>query len=160
MKLESSTYLGSVARWHFFKPKNLIRVNVGIICGHLVYFTAIWYIYFMDIWCSLWSFGTFSFVLVNCTEKNLATLHLGELVKFVQPQAHCLPTWGLLLETRLTAGWPGVDVMITIFCDFWQFWAKKLAFFSNTNVMIKILHNLALFGVKDANFSLFFGENI
>jgi hypothetical protein len=39
----------------------------------------------------------------------------------------------------------GVDVMITIFCDFRQFLAKKLAFFSKTNVMIKILHNLALF---------------
>jgi hypothetical protein len=39
---------------------------------------------------------------------------------------------------------PGVDVMITIFCDFRQFSAKKLAFFSKTNVMIKILHNLAL----------------
>jgi hypothetical protein len=31
---------------------------------------------------------------------------------------------------------PGVDVMITIFCDFRQFSAKKLAFFSKTNVMI------------------------
>jgi hypothetical protein len=40
---------------------------------------------------------------------------------------------------------PGVDVMITIFCVICQFWAKKLAFFSKTNVMIKILHNLALF---------------
>jgi hypothetical protein len=39
----------------------------------------------------------------------------------------------------------GVDVMITILCDFQQFSAKKLAFFSNTNVMIEILHNLALF---------------
>jgi hypothetical protein len=39
----------------------------------------------------------------------------------------------------------GVDVMITIFGDFRQFSAKKLAFFSKTNVMIKILHNLALF---------------
>jgi hypothetical protein len=48
--------------------------------------------------------------------------------------------------------WPGVDVMITIFCDFRQFSAKKIAFFSTTNVMIKILHNLALFRVKNANF--------
>jgi hypothetical protein len=40
---------------------------------------------------------------------------------------------------------PGVDVMITIFRDFRQFSAKKLAFFSKTNVMIKILHNLVLF---------------
>jgi hypothetical protein len=31
---------------------------------------------------------------------------------------------------------PGVDVMITIFCDFCQFSAKKLAFFSKTYVMI------------------------
>jgi hypothetical protein len=42
------------------------------------------------------------------------------------------------------AGHPGVDVMNTIFCDFRQFSAKKLAFFSKTNVMIKILHNSAL----------------
>jgi hypothetical protein len=40
---------------------------------------------------------------------------------------------------------PRVDVMITIFSDFCQFSAKKLAFFSKTNVMITILHNLALF---------------
>jgi hypothetical protein len=57
--------------------------------------------------------------------------------------------------------WPGVDVMITIFCDFLQFSAKKLAVFSKTNVMIKILHNLALFWVKNANFfAEIFGENI
>jgi hypothetical protein len=28
--------------------------------------------------------------------------------------------------------------MITIFCDFCQFWAKKIAFFSKTNVMTTI----------------------
>jgi hypothetical protein len=51
--------------------------------------------------------------------------------------------------------------VITIFCDFRQFSAKKLAFFSKTNVVIKILHNFALFGVKNANFfAEFFGENI
>jgi hypothetical protein len=51
--------------------------------------------------------------------------------------------------------------MITIFCDFRQFSAKKLAFFSKINVMIKILHNLALFRVKNANFvAEFFGKNI
>jgi hypothetical protein len=32
----------------------------------------------------------------------------------------------------------GVDVMITIFCDFWQFSAKKLAFLSKTKVIITI----------------------
>jgi hypothetical protein len=34
------------------------------------------------------------------------------------------------------AGHSGVDVMITIFGDFSQFSAKKLAFFLNTDVMI------------------------
>jgi hypothetical protein len=53
----------------------------------------------------------------------------------------------------------GVDVMITIFWDFPQFSTKKLAFFSKTYVMIKILHNLALFWVKNAIFAEFFGEN-
>jgi hypothetical protein len=49
----------------------------------------------------------------------------------------------------------GTDVMITIFCDFWQFSAKKLAFFSKNNVMVKFLHNLALFWVKKANYYFF-----
>jgi hypothetical protein len=47
----------------------------------------------------------------------------------------------------------GVDVIITIFCDFCQLSAKKLEFFSKSNVKIKNLHNLALFRVKNANFS-------
>jgi hypothetical protein len=42
--------------------------------------------------------------------------------------------------------------MITIFCDFRQFSTKKLAFFSKTNVMIKTLHNLALFWVEKRQF--------
>jgi hypothetical protein len=51
--------------------------------------------------------------------------------------------------------------MITIFCDFQQFSAKKLAFLSKTNVMIKNFHNLALSWVKNANFfAQFIGENI
>jgi hypothetical protein len=55
----------------------------------------------------------------------------------------------------------GVDVMITIFCDFCQFSAKKLAFFPKTNVMIKYLHYLALFRVKNAKiFAIFFCQNI
>jgi hypothetical protein len=39
----------------------------------------------------------------------------------------------------------GLNVMITSFCDFRPFSAKKLAFFSKTNFMIKFLHHLALF---------------
>jgi hypothetical protein len=55
----------------------------------------------------------------------------------------------------------GVDVMITIFCDFCQFSPKTLAFFSKSNG-IKNLHNLALFlSKKTPKFSpIFFGENI
>jgi hypothetical protein len=42
------------------------------------------------------------------------------------------------------------DVMITIFCDFRQFSAKN-GVFSQTNVMIKFLHNIqALFLAKNA----------
>jgi hypothetical protein len=51
----------------------------------------------------------------------------------------------------------GVDV---IFCHFCQILAKKLAFFSKNNVMIKILHSLALFGVKNAYFLLNFSAKI
>jgi hypothetical protein len=39
---------------------------------------------------------------------------------------------------------PGVDVMMTIFANFCQFSAKKLAFFSETHVMIKFLQTLAV----------------
>jgi hypothetical protein len=50
---------------------------------------------------------------------------------------------------------------ITIFCDFCQFPAKKLAFFSKTNVMIKFSQKLAVARAKNANiFAKFFGENI
>jgi hypothetical protein len=43
--------------------------------------------------------------------------------------------WAIFADS---SGHPGVDVMITIFCDFYPFSAKKLAFFSKTNVMITI----------------------
>jgi hypothetical protein len=49
------------------------------------------------------------------------------------------------VERASNSGLPGVDVMIINFCDFGQFSSKKLAFFSKSNVMNKILHNLALF---------------
>jgi hypothetical protein len=41
--------------------------------------------------------------------------------------------------------------MITIFCDFCQFSAKKLAFFSKTNVMIKIFQKLDAVLAKNVN---------
>jgi hypothetical protein len=88
--------------------------------------------YCMTIWNILCSFGKCIPVLVSRTKKNLATLI------------------------------PGVDVMITIFCDFLTIFGEKIVFFfSKTNVMIKILHNLVLFWVKNPNFfAEKFGENI
>jgi hypothetical protein len=62
------------------------------------------------------------------------------------------------LSVRLTNGAfnevdvSGVDVIITIFCDFCQFSAKKWRFLkSKTNVMIKILEELAVVCAKNAN---------
>jgi hypothetical protein len=55
---------------------------------------------------------------------------------------------------------PGIDVMITIFCDFRQFSAQKLAFFSKTNDMITFLNNLALFETKTPVFSPIFSAKI
>jgi hypothetical protein len=51
--------------------------------------------------------------------------------------------------------------MITIFCDFCQFSAKKMSFFSKTNVMITIFAktNRSL-SKKRQIFLYFFGENI
>jgi hypothetical protein len=49
------------------------------------------------------------------------------------------------MKVSSRAAGPGVDIMITIFGDFCQFSAKKLAFFSKTDVMINILYKLALF---------------
>jgi hypothetical protein len=79
----------------------------------------------------------------------------------LQEKLHRFKAENFFLLKREQASLPGVDVMIIIFCDFWQFSAKKIAFFSKTNVMIKILHNLALFWVKNAYFfAKCFGKNI
>jgi hypothetical protein len=43
-------------------------------------------------------------------------------------------------ENLRNLSFAGVDVLITIFCDF-----SQLAFFLNTNVMINVFQNLALF---------------
>jgi hypothetical protein len=51
----------------------------------------------------------------------------------------------IIMNKRGQFNGSGVDVMITIFCNFSQFSAKKLAFFLNTNVMINCFQNLALF---------------
>jgi hypothetical protein len=55
-------------------------------------------------------------------------------------------------ENRRCSWKPGVDAMITSFCDFCQFSAKKLAFSQIPMLWPKFLHNLALLWVKNANF--------
>jgi hypothetical protein len=57
----------------------------------------------------------------------------GEKVPVVGSELSAVPGW-----MKSVAG-SGVDVIITIFCDFCKFSAKKLAIFSKTNVMIKFL---------------------
>jgi hypothetical protein len=42
--------------------------------------------------------------------------------------------------------------MIAIFCEFCQFSAKKLAFFSKTSAMIKFLQKLAVVGADLTTF--------
>jgi hypothetical protein len=47
------------------------------------------------------------------------------------------------VQTRMA---PGVDVMITIFCDFRQFSEKMVFFFKKTNnLMVHLSHNSAVF---------------
>jgi hypothetical protein len=140
-----------VAIWFIFRPKisNWVQFggpleNVVIFYDHLEYFVFIWYI---------------SPVLVWRTKKNLATL-LSSCRFFAQITiCHAILPCndGILHATYLgTLEFPilrsGVDVMITMFSYFCQFSAKQLAFFSNSNVMIKSLLNVALFWVKNANF--------
>jgi hypothetical protein len=78
---------------------------------------------------------TYLYVVINSKVVGLAPVFV---VKLFAPGKYFIRT---NVDTQL----PGVDVMIVIFCDFLQFSAKKLACFSKTNVMIKILDNLALF---------------
>jgi hypothetical protein len=55
----------------------------------------------------------------------------------------------------------GTDVMITIFCDFCQFSAKKMAFVSKTNVMITIFAKTnGSLSIKRKKFSLNFSAKI
>jgi hypothetical protein len=55
----------------------------------------------------------------------------------------------------------GVDVMITIFCDFCTIFGKKIGVFLKNQCYDHFFQNLALFWVKNANFfAKFFGENI
>jgi hypothetical protein len=107
-------------------------------------------IYFMAIWNILQTFGIFYDQLVHLvsyTKKNLA-LFSGRLEeahhrRLAQIPRARWPASDLAAkdagQRREGRGWggryllplrPGVDVIITIFCDFCQFSVKKLAFFS------------------------------
>jgi hypothetical protein len=64
--------------------------------------------------------------------------------------------WAVSEKNQKKLGSMLLSQFSAIFANFRQ----KMAFFSKPNVMIKILHNLALFLVKNANFfAKFFGEN-
>jgi hypothetical protein len=76
------------------------------------------------------------------------------LSKIAKNCDHNIDPWSLWLH-------PGVDVTITIIGDFCQFPAKKMAFFSKTNVMITFSAKLPFILGKNAYFfAKFFCENI
>jgi hypothetical protein len=64
--------------------------------------------------------------------------------------------WAVSEKNQKKLGSMLLSQFSAIFANFRQ----KLALFSKTNVMIIILHNLALFLVKNANFSQFFSAKI
>jgi hypothetical protein len=64
--------------------------------------------------------------------------------------------WAVSEKNQKKLGSMLLSQFSAIFANFRQ----KMAFFSKPNVMIKILHNLALFLVKNANFSQFFSAKI
>jgi hypothetical protein len=103
--------------------------------------------------CCPTSFLSKSMHNLNC-EKVAQNVGLGYICNFQKAVRSKQSPFGQ------TFAQSGVDVMLAIFCDYRHFSAKKLAFFSKTNVMIIFFLNLALFRVKNANFSPFFGENI
>jgi hypothetical protein len=92
--------------------------DVGIFYYQLVYFTAIWYIF-------MFIFSRFG---IKCQEKS------GNPGLAPSKQ-------GLDLHIPCVVGhFPGVGVIITIFCDFCRFFCEKIDVFLKTNVMIKFLH--------------------
>jgi hypothetical protein len=92
-------------------------------------------------------------------ERLQFRLYDTNLVAWRKISVLCKQTYIKIANSAKTIAW--VDVTITIFCDFRPFSAEKMAFFSKTYVIIKFLHNLALFWAQNANFfAEFFGENI
>jgi hypothetical protein len=71
------------------------------------------------------------------------------LVKILKPKNWFLLPRISLFKSGRESGWPGVDVMITIFCDFCQFSQKPM-------LWSKFLQSLALLWVKTPIFRNFF----
>jgi hypothetical protein len=154
-----------------------------IVCGNLVYFFPFWYFVPRKIWQPWVRFvkvvlpGSTSCLrrkrwrrlrrceqTWNTSDKTFLQMDVRKGFVYKQSKLNWIPggtqCWKLN-ATQFVRFEPGVDVMITIFCDFSQFSAKKLAFFSETNVMINFFQNLVLFWFQNANFfAKFFGENI
>jgi hypothetical protein len=98
--------LNRVARWHIFTPKIPIWVNFGgssngifmaiwSIFGHLVYFVAMWYVYFRGYLVYIFD------MLQCCTVKNLATLAL-------KPKVVLPKKYRLLEKLMSNRKWAGV----------------------------------------------------
>jgi hypothetical protein len=96
-----------------------------------------------NIWYISKPFGIFYGNLVHFFSFGFVIIQLVD--RYAVSRIHRMKVQGPMLWSQIFRRFqPGVDVMITIFCDFRQCSAEKLAFFSKTNVMIKILHYLAL----------------
>jgi hypothetical protein len=85
------------------------------------------------------------------TQKILPLLYLKKLPKVKKPRSvnvdKIRPIWGRCYDHNFLRVFP--------------IFGEKIGVLSNTNVMTTILHNLALFRVKSANFfAEIFGENI
>jgi hypothetical protein len=105
------------------------------------YFTYFEHFFFKIVYSSPHFFASFSMVPRQCIyfDTQLAWLHFGRFFRKL--------IWGRCNDYN--------------FLRFSTIFGEKMAFFSKTNVMIKILQNLAFLWVKNANFfNEFFGENI
>jgi hypothetical protein len=111
--------------------------------------------YYMAIWYILRLFGIFSCFGILYREKSgnpdsRRPIKMPEIKVFIFWRNVLSPTFSL---PNFNFVWTGVDVMIAIFCDFRQFSANKLAFFSKANLMIIFfLQKLVVVWARNANF--------
>jgi hypothetical protein len=98
-RLPDSIFLTKIPNW--VNTDCLVKEEVGIFYGNLVYFMAVWYIlclfgiiyghlvYFITIWFVLMVPWYIFPALVCCTRKNLATLLLSSLHVSITPRYCC-----------------------------------------------------------------------